>query len=125
MKNARKKRREQRLKSKAGKSTSNSTSGDGRIFIQIASYRDPLLESTVQDCIDHADHPENLVFSICRQFHPEDKFDTLDKWRKDKRFRIQDVNYKDAQGVCWARHAVQQQYQGEEYTLQLLVPKLL
>ena len=74
-------------------------SGNGKIFIQIASYRDPLLESTVQDAIDQADKPENLVFSICRQFHPDDKFDTLDKWRGDSRFRILDVDWVKAKGV--------------------------
>jgi hypothetical protein len=90
-----------------------------RIFIQIASYRDPELVPTIKDCIDKATEPERLVFGICRQFDPGDGFDNLDEYRKDDRFRIIDVPWEEAEGVCWARHRVQQEYAGEEYTLQL------
>ena len=51
------------------------------IFVQIASYRDPELEKTVEDMIKNAKRPKNLRIGICRQYHPDDKFDTLDKWR--------------------------------------------
>ncbi|GIS26844.1 MAG: hypothetical protein CM15mP127_12170 [Gammaproteobacteria bacterium] len=37
------------------------------IFISIASYQDPLLESTVFSAIHNADNPNNLVFGICDQ----------------------------------------------------------
>jgi len=90
-----------------------------KIFVQIASYRDPELEKTVKDMIDNAKKPNNLRIGICRQYHPEDGFDTLDEYRKDKRFRILDVLYSDSKGVCWARNQVQQLYDGEEYTLQI------
>jgi glycosyltransferase involved in cell wall biosynthesis len=90
-----------------------------KIFVQIASYRDPELEKTVKDMIDNSKKPNNLRIGICRQYHPEDGFDTLDEYRKDKRFRILDVLYSDSKGVCWARNQVQQLYGGEEYTLQI------
>jgi hypothetical protein len=90
-----------------------------KIFVQIASYRDPELEKTVKDMIANAKKPNNLRIGICRQYHPEDGFDTLDEYRKDKRFRILDVLYSDSKGVCWARNQVQQLYGGEEYTLQI------
>jgi glycosyltransferase involved in cell wall biosynthesis len=90
-----------------------------KIFVQIASYRDPELEKTVKDMITNAKKPNNLRIGICRQYHPEDGFDTLDDYRKDKRFRILDVLYSDSKGVCWARNQVQQLYDGEEYTLQI------
>jgi len=90
-----------------------------KIFVQIASYRDPELEKTVKDMIDNAKKPNNLRIGICRQYHPEDGFDTLDEYRKDKRFRILDVLYSESKGVCWARNQVQQLYGGEEYTLQI------
>ena len=32
-----------------------------KIFIQIASYRDPELLKTLRDCIDKAEKPNNLV----------------------------------------------------------------
>ena len=90
-----------------------------KIFIQIASYRDPQLVLTVKDAIDKAKKPKNLVFSIARQFHPDDKFDDLSEYQKDKRFKILDIPYQDSQGVCWARNLTQQLYDGEEYTMQI------
>jgi glycosyltransferase involved in cell wall biosynthesis len=90
-----------------------------KIFIQIASYRDPELEKTVKSAIENAKKPKNLVFGIARQYHPDDKFDTLDEYRKDKRFRILDIPYLESKGACWARNQIQQLYKGEEYTLQI------
>jgi glycosyltransferase involved in cell wall biosynthesis len=90
-----------------------------KIFVQIASYRDPELLPTIKDCINNAKYPKNLVFGICRQFHPEDKFDDLSEYNNDNRFRVINVPYLDAKGVCWARNQVQQLYEDEEYTLQI------
>jgi len=90
-----------------------------KIFIQIASYRDPQLVLTIKDAINNAKKPKNLVFGICRQYHPDDKFDSLEEFKGDKRFRIIDVLYSESKGVCWARNQVQQLYKGEEYTLQI------
>jgi hypothetical protein len=90
-----------------------------RIFIQIASYRDPELLPTLRDCIDKADNPNDLVFGIAWQHSKEDEWDTLDEFKDDDRFRILDFDYTESQGVCWARNQVQQLYDGEEYTLQL------
>jgi len=89
------------------------------IFIQIASYRDPELVKTIEDCISNAKSPKNLRFGICRQYHPQDGFDNLDKYKEDKRFRILDVLCEYSKGVCWARNQVQQLYEGEMYTLQI------
>jgi hypothetical protein len=89
------------------------------IFIQIASYRDPQLLPTLKDMLDKADHPENLRIGICWQHSPDDKWDNLDEYINDKRFRIIDINYRESKGVCWARNSVQQVYDGEEYTMQL------
>jgi hypothetical protein len=90
-----------------------------KIFVQIASYRDPQLVPTIKDMLANAKKPKNLVLGIVRQFSPEDGFDNLDEFRQDKRFKILDIPYQDAKGVCWARHQVQQLYGGEEYTLQI------
>ncbi len=90
-----------------------------KIFIQIASYRDPQLVPTIKDCIQNAKNPENLVFSIAWQHSPEDEWDNLDEFKDDSRFKILDIDYKDSQGACWARNQLQQQYDGEGYTLQL------
>lgn len=90
-----------------------------RIFVQIACYRDPELLPTLRDAIAKAKHPENLVFSITWQHSKEDTWDTLDEFKDDTRFKIIDVDYLDSRGACWARFMLQQQYDGEEYTLQL------
>ena len=92
---------------------------NGKIFIQIASYRDPELIKTLDDCIEKADKPEKLVFGICWQHSDEDEWDNIDKYKDDKRFKIVDVNYKDSKGACWARNTLQQEYTNEEYTFQL------
>jgi len=89
-----------------------------KIFIQIASYRDPQLIPTILDCINNAKNPQNLVFGICRQYHPDDKFDDLTEI-KDERFKVIDVPYDKSKGVCWARNQIQQLYSGEKYTLQI------
>ena len=61
---------------------------NSKIFIQIASYRDPQLIPTLKDMIANAKKPSNLVFSIARQFSETDGFDNIDEFRDDKRFKI-------------------------------------
>ena len=90
-----------------------------KIFISIASYRDPELIPTIEDCIANAKLPNNLVFGICRQFHPKDKFDNLKKYKNDPRFKIIDVPHDKAPGVCWARSEIQKLYDDEEFHLQI------
>ena len=90
-----------------------------KIYISIASYRDPQLLPTLRDCIKNADHPENLVFGIAWQHAEEDTWDTLDEFKDDTRFRIIDIIHSDSKGACWARNQCHQHYGGEEYYLQL------
>ena len=87
-----------------------------KIFVQIASYRDPQLEPTIKDMLANAKKPKNITFGIARQFSEEDGFDKLEEYRNDKRFRILDIPYEDSKGVCWARNLTQQLYEGETYT---------
>lgn len=90
-----------------------------KIFVQIASYRDPQLVPTLKSMLENAKKPENLRIGICRQYHPDDKFDVLDEYENDERFRVLNIPYLESKGVCWARNAVQQLYEGEKYTLQI------
>lgn len=89
------------------------------IFIQIASYRDPQLLPTLENMLQHAEHPENLRIGIAWQHSSDDDWDKLDNYINDSRFRILDIDYKQSEGVCWARNKVQQLYDEETYTLQL------
>lgn len=89
------------------------------IFVQIASYRDPELLPTLKDMLANAKYPENLRICVAWQHSDEDVWDNLDEYENDPRFKILDINYKDAKGVCWARNKLQRYYNGEKYTLQL------
>lgn len=100
----------------AGNPASSSLTGNNKIFIQIAAYRDPELLPTLHDCLAKAAHPERLNFGIAWQ---HDEHETLAEFRDDPRFRILDIDWRDSKGVCWARHALQGLYAGEEYTLAL------
>lgn len=90
-----------------------------KIFISMASYRDPELLPTIYDCIKQANNPKDLVFCIAWQHSTDDDWDNLDDYKNDPRFHIIDIDYKDSLGTCWARHLIQQKYNGEAYTLQL------
>lgn len=90
-----------------------------KIFIQIAAYRDPELIPTIKDCLSKATFPENLVFSIAWQHSINDAWDSLDEFSDDPCFKIIDIDSNESKGACWARHRLQQQYDDEEYTLQL------
>jgi hypothetical protein len=90
-----------------------------KIFIQIASYRDPELIPTIKNCIENASEPNNLSFGICWQHAAEDLWDNLDYFLNDTRFKIISIHYSQSKGCCWARNIIQKLYDKEEYTLQL------
>ena len=89
------------------------------IFVQIASYRDPQLKPTLHNMLENADSPENLRIGICWQHSQEDKWDELNDFINDDRFKIIDIDHIDSKGVCWARNRVKSLYNNEKYTLQL------
>jgi len=93
--------------------------GNRKIFIQIASYRDPQLIHTIRDCDLKASDPTKLVYSIAWQHSQEDEWDQLHEFKEDPRFKVVDIDNKDSKGACWARNQLQQNYDGEEYTLQI------
>jgi hypothetical protein len=87
-----------------------------KIFVQIASYRDPELIPTIRDLISKSKYPENLTFGICWQ---RDETESLYEFKNDARFKIIDVPWNESKGLCWARSLIQKLWSGEEYTLQL------
>lgn len=87
-----------------------------RIFVQIASYRDPELVPTLRDCIAMAARPDLLRFGIAWQ---HDGTETLAEFAGDPRFRVFECDWRESRGACWARHALQEFYDGEEFTLAL------
>lgn len=91
-----------------------------RIFIQIASYRDPELPRTIKSCLSRAQSPHQLSFGICHQYDEETR-SLLDEWMNgmSDRFRVILVPWKESRGVGYARHLCQTLYRKEEYTLQI------
>jgi len=90
-----------------------------KIFISIAAYRDPELLPTLDNLLSNAANPDRLTICIAWQHSEEDKWDTLDKYKDDPRFKIIDIPYNEAEGVCWARAKIQEYYQDEDYYFQL------
>jgi Glycosyltransferase (GlcNAc) len=89
------------------------------IYVHLPAYREPELIPTIKDCIAKAKNPKRLVFGICRQFHPDDKFDNLDEYRNDKRFKIIDIPHEQAKGLPYARYRINELITNETYILQL------
>lgn len=94
-------------------------SDNDKIFVQIASYRDPQLLPTIRDCIEKADKPDNLVFAIAWQRAVEDEWDTLAEFEDDPRVNVIVINHNESKGACWARYQTQEFYNGEQYVLQI------
>lgn len=87
-----------------------------KIFVQIASYRDLQLIPTIEDMLQKASKPENLVFGICWQYDEEED---ITKFDNNPNFRVAKYHYSESQGLGWARSITNQLYRDEEYTLQI------
>ena len=90
-----------------------------KIFVQIAAYRDPELNSTLRDMFDKADEPDNLHVCVAWQHSIKDTWDNVDEFNGNDQIHFIDIDYKQAKGVCWARNLIQQNYNGEDFTLHL------
>ena len=87
-----------------------------KIFVQIASYRDPQLVPTIEDMIKKAKYPDNLIFGLCWQY---DETEPVDMFDDNPNFRVSKHHYSESQGLGWARHITNTLYSGETYTLQI------
>jgi hypothetical protein len=90
--------------------------GKADIFVSIASYRDPQLLPTIEDCVAKAAFPDRLQFGVCWQHGLDearpDRFD-------DDRLTVLDVDWRDSRGVCWARSEIMNLWSGQDWFLQL------
>jgi len=90
------------------------------ILVHLPAYRDPELIPTIKDALANAKYPKRIHFGICRQYHPDDKFDDLSEFSGDKRFKIYECLYNEAQGLPWARAIINEQLlTNEDYICQL------
>ena len=91
------------------------------IFVQIASYRDPELQWTLKDLFEKAKRPENIFVGICHQYDmkgDEDKHLFEIPFSHPEQLRIDEVDYRDAKGLFFARSRTQKLWRGEKYTAQ-------
>ena len=70
-----------------------------KIFISIASYQDPLLETTISSAYLNASSPENLIFGICDQ---SSKPIDVNIFNFSGQINYEHVDPKDSEGPCWA-----------------------
>ena len=94
-----------------------STHHDAMIFVQIAAYRDPELLPTIQDALSKAKYPADLRFGVCWQHGDEET--GIQAFANNPQFRVDDVPWRQSQGLGWARARLQKMWEGEEFTLQL------
>ena len=89
---------------------------DGKIFVSIASYRDPQLINTIDSLIKNCTDPSSLHIVICEQNHITDTFNYSNT---NDNITMIKMKSEFARGPCWARYLIQQKWQGEQYYLQI------
>lgn len=87
------------------------------IFVNTCAYRDSQLLPSILDCISKSKWPNDLRFGICNQSEHSDS--SLSEFSGDSRFKVDQYNWQESQGLGWARSKAQQFYGGEEFSLQL------
>jgi hypothetical protein len=86
-----------------------------RIFISIASYRDPELQWTIKSAIENANNPDNLYFGVVHQGVDSELFDI----NSIKNMSLIKMHPKEAKGAGFARAKAMELYSGQEYFLQI------
>ena len=92
------------------------------IFVQIPSYRDAELQHTLQDLFKKAKKPENIFVGICHQYDmkgDEDKHLFEVEFPRKDQIRIDEVDYRQSKGICWARNRSQKLCKDEKWSLRL------
>jgi hypothetical protein len=87
-----------------------------KIFINIASYRDPSLIITIKSALLHAKNPENLVFAIGAQYYDSEMpdFNFIESQAKVIKY-----NPDKAPGVGKVRYEISQLFTDEKYFLMI------
>ena len=89
---------------------------NGKILVEIASYRDPELLNTVRSAIIQADYPERIYFSICYQDDDKSDYEKLKQIDNCKLIYLKD---SESRGSCYARYLCQKLIDDEEYIYQV------
>lgn len=78
--------------------------GGARIFVSVASYRDPLAPSTVHDLFAKADRPSNVYVGVLSQVVKELDANCLVGSGNNVREVV--IPAQESRGACWARHRI-------------------
>ncbi|MGE3714633.1 MAG: GlcNAc-transferase family protein, partial [Alphaproteobacteria bacterium] len=97
----------------------NKGGGEPKIFVQIASYRDRECQYTIQDLFEKAKNPDRLNVGVCWQYDPDEDADCFQVITRPEQVQMLPYDWREGEGVCWARNQTQQLWNGEEYTLQI------
>lgn len=89
-----------------------------KIFVNIASYRDPLLANTIEQAYKNATYKQNIVFGVVEQAYEKESLN-LNLFPFKKQIRYLRVEPEQSRGCCWSRSIAQSMWQGEEYYLQI------
>lgn len=90
---------------------------NNKIFVSIACFMDRDIINTIEDCLQKAKNPKDVVFGICLQFDPEDKF--FEKYENHPQIKIKRMHWKEAKGPMYARYFCTQLVSNEKYFLQI------
>ena len=86
-----------------------------KIFISIASYRDPALLTTINSALENADNPDNLFFGLVIQDIDRD----IPSFEQYKNISIIKMHPRDAMGAGFARNKAMTLLKNEDYFLQI------
>ncbi|MDX2112353.1 MAG: GlcNAc-transferase family protein [Alphaproteobacteria bacterium] len=90
-----------------------------RILVQIASYRDPECQWTVKDLFEKATYPDRITVAICWQYDPQEDGHCFEISTRPEQVKVLPFDWRESEGVCWARRQTQLLWEGEEYSLQI------
>lgn len=94
--------------------------GQDRIFVSVAAYRDRECHLTLQDLFAKATRPERITVGLVWQIDPETDAACLEPpVPRPGQVRTLTFDWREGQGVCWARFLAQGLWRGEEYFLQI------
>jgi hypothetical protein len=89
-----------------------------KIFVSVASYRDPQLTNTIDSLLTNQSGENKIIVGVCMQ-DTEENYNNF-KYKDHPNVIIHFIHYQEAKGVCVARNLIQQQlFTNEDYFLQI------
>lgn len=91
-----------------------------KIFVSIASYRDPECQHTIRSLFSSAEFPERIFVGVCMQYDRSVDAHCFSSFScRPNQVRVMHIDHTDAKGPSWARHMIEKMWDGEDYVLQL------